>query len=252
MSTLVSILDLLAGGPGSGCHGPNCGRPITSKRYAQMVSKLKTIGVRIKRGTNPWDVVKTYDAWFRGAKARASAKKEALRIARKAKARIQRAIQKGKLKKIGKSTPGIVKTKGKEHIDVQPVPKSSVKKQFMMDDGTKMTVIKSSKEYESKGKSMDWLRKPDLYRGQYLQVLSKETYNDKNEKNAFFDHNETPDKARSIEIHRQLGDNKHVTVIQRDIGQYGSIINHREVTFNNIGRAAGFLNKRYGITFKFK
>lgn len=255
MMTLTQITSIFSGGPGSGCHGPNCGRPITAKNYQRMVQKLKNIGVRVKRGTSPWDVVKTYDAWFRGAKTRATVKKEAQRIAKKAKLKIQRAIQKGKLPKIGKTTPGIVKTKGREHIDVQPTPKSQVKKQYTMDDGTKMTVIKTQKEYETRPENENWLRKPDLYKGRYIldkPLFQKTTLGDKNEKNSWFIHNEAPGKSRSIEIHRQLGDSKHVTITQRELGQYDAIANHREVTFNNIGRAAGWLNKKYGITFKLK
>jgi GNAT superfamily N-acetyltransferase len=37
---LSSVLEINAGGPGSGCHGENCGRPSTANSYASGVAKV--------------------------------------------------------------------------------------------------------------------------------------------------------------------------------------------------------------------
>lgn len=250
---LVATLSLLAGGPGSGCQGPNCGRPITSKGYKGMVRKLERIGVHIKRGTSPWDVVKTYDAWFRGAKVRERIKREAQRGVKRAKAHIARAISKGKLAKIGKKTPGIVKTKGKEHIDVKPVWKGNIKQQYVAQAGHLVTELHAPKQYEKSGRT--WLLKASPYKGQFLSdhagAFNQNTIGDSKEKNSFWIHQAAPDKGVSVEVHRNLGSLK-VNVIERRLGEYGAIIDHKEVSFKNVGRAMGFMNKRYGITFKIK
>lgn len=251
MATLTQLVSLLqAGGPGSGCRGPKCGRPITSKGFRQMKKKLQRIGFRIKKGTSAWDIVKTYDAWQRSGKAREKLAKETKRATERARHRIRRAIEKGRLPKIPKQAPGLTRKGGKEFIDVQDPWKGRVKKQYTSGEGYQITELKTPKQYEKRGTT--WINKPSLYKGQFLvDVAEHKTYNDPKERNHFFIHQETPEKGVSVEVHRNFG-RLGVNVIERKLGQYGAIENHREVSFKNIGRAMGFLNKRYGITFKLK
>jgi hypothetical protein len=241
VTTLLNLIELQAGGPGSGCRGANCGRPISGKTYKWMVAKLRQSGLEIKRGTSPWDVVRTFDAWKRGVGAREQAHKDAQRMAKRARGRLRKAIAKGKLPKIGKAP---------SKIDVQPVWKGRVKNQFVAQQGHLVTELKTPKQYE-KGKGT-WVNKPSAYKGQFLVDLQEHrTYNDPKERNSFFIHQEAPDKGVSVEVHRNLG-NLSVNVIERRLGQYGAIVDHREVSFKNVGRASGFLNRRYGLTFKIK
>lgn len=233
------IQDMNAGGPGSGCRGANCGRPISGKTYQWMVSKLRESGLRIRRGISPWDVVRTFDAWKRGEKTRQLGKKIQDKITKRAKGRIQKAIQKGRLPKIGK---------GIDKIDVKPVWKGRVKKEFTSSQGHKITEIKTPQQYEkNKG---TWVLKPSSYKGQFLvDIAEHKTYNDPKERNHFFIHMASPENGVSVEVHRNLG-KLNVNVIERRLGAYGAIVSHREVSFKNVGRAMGFMNKRYGITFK--
>jgi hypothetical protein len=257
MATLLQFIELSkyllsspigwihAGGPGSGCNpaAGHCGRPITQKTYNMMVRKMRQTGLKIKRGMSPWDVVKTYDAWKRGAGARLAIKQGVAKSMKKAKGRIAKAIKQGKAGSRIKAQPNI-------SINVQPVWKGRVKNQFVAQQGHLVTELKSPKQYEkNKG---TWVNKPSPYKGQFLVDLAEHrTYNDPKERNTFFIHQAAPDKGVSVEVHRNLG-NLSVNVIERKLGEYGAIIDHREVSFRNIGRASGFLNKRYGLTFKLK
>jgi hypothetical protein len=113
-----------------------------------------------------------------------------------------------------------------------------------------VTELKEPKQYEKSGKS--WLGKSDKFKGQYhpdLPLFQRSTLDNPKEKNSWFIHQDSPDQARSIEVHRNMGDLKTL-VIERTLGQHDAIIQHRQVEFKNMGRASGFLSKRYGITFK--
>ena len=197
---LVTTLSLLAGGPGSGCQGPNCGRPTHGKKLKQ---------------------------------------------------RIERRLKKMGVKRIGKRVPGLVRRHGKLVIPLKEPWKGKIKNQYTAQVGHKVTEIRSPKQYEKSGKS--WLLKASPYKGQFLAdhagAFNQNTIGDPKEKNSFWIHQAAPDKGVSVEVHRNLGSLK-VNVIERRLGEYGAIIDHREVSFKNVGRAHGFLSKRYGITYK--
>lgn len=241
---LVALTELFFGGPGSGCNpsAGKCGRPKV-RNSADVIQHRQRLKQELQQ--------------VRSRLAKKRGETGYVRKKQRAALKIVREGLKSQLRYYGRKDrllPGM-KRVGKLHtIPVQPVPKSKTLKKYTASNGAAVTIIKQAKEYESKGNT-DWLRKPDLYKGQYLvdrafgESLNRPTYNDNKEKNTFFIHNESPDKARSVEVHRNLGE-KSVTVVQRNLGQYGAIIDHKEVTFNNIGRASGFLSKRYGISFK--
>jgi len=247
MSTLVQFIELLvAGGPGSGCNpaAGKCGRP-KIRQAADVIQHRQQLKKEL-------DQVRREIKRTKRGKGKMYVKKE-----RRERLKILREGLRSELRYYGRRDrllPGM-KRVGKLHtIPVEDVAKSRIKKQSVSPEGYKITELTSPKEYEKRGG--DWLRKPDLYKGQYLvdrfpggESINRTTYDNPKERNTFFIHNETPDKARSVEVHRNLGD-KTVTVIQRNLGQYGSIVDHREVMFKNIGRASGFLMKRYGISFK--
>jgi hypothetical protein len=230
--------DIEGGGAGSGCHGPHCGRPKT-RNSAEVLMHRAGIKKELEEVNRRLSIQRGQKGYVR-KKQRAGLKlvKQGLKV---------------QLRYYGKKDrllPGMKRIGRLHTIPVQPVPKGQVKKQWVSQEGYKVTEIKSPKQYEAKGGSKDWLRKPDLYKGRYVvDVAEHRTIDDQNERNKFFIHTEGDDRSRSIEVHRNFGD-KHVTVIQRDLGQYDSIANHKEVTFKNIGTAMGFMNKRYGITFK--
>ncbi len=194
--------DLKAGGPGSGCQGPNCGRP--------------SHGGKLKQ-------------------------------------RIERRLKKMGVKRIGKRTPGLIRRHGKLTIPLKDPWAGRVKKQYTAQEGHKITELRTPKQYEKSGKS--WLQKKSPYKGQFLSdshgAFNQTTIGDPKEKNSFWIHQESPDKGVSVEVHRNLGSLK-VNVIERKLGEYGAIIDHREVSFRNVGRAMGFMNKRYGITYRLK
>jgi hypothetical protein len=237
---LQNIIALFAGGPGSGCNPSvgQCGRPKV-RNSAEVIQHRAQLKKELDKVRADLKVKRGQPGYLRKAQRRdAKILREGLRTQLRYYGRRDRLL------------PGM-KRVGKLHtIPVQPVPKSQVKKQYTTNSGAKVTIIKQSKEYQSQGKSTDWLRKPDLYKGKYLvdSGLNKQTFDNPKEKNTFFIHNESPDRARSVEVHRELGQ-KTVTVIQRNLGQYGAIMDHKEVTFSNIGRASGFLMKRYGVSF---
>jgi len=238
---VVDCMDLYFGGPGSGCRGNNCGRPIGAKQFQQMRQKLKRTGITIPRNASPWDVVRTHDAWFRGQKERDRQAKLAKKLNERARGRLKKAIAKGKMPKIGK---------GVQNINVQPVWKGRVKQQFTTPQGHQVTTLKTPGQYQKRGDT--WVNKPSAYKGQFLVDLAEHrTYNDPKERNSFFIHQAAPDKGVSVEVHRNLG-SLSVNVIERKLGEYGAIVDHREVSFKNVGRAMGFLNRRYGLTFKIK
>jgi hypothetical protein len=243
MSTLLQLISLEAGGPGSGCRGSNCGRPIGAKQFQQMRQKLKRTGIDIPRKASPWDVVRTYDAWFRGQKERDRQAKLAQRMNQKARGRLSKALAKGKIGKRIQAKPNV-------SIAVKPVWKGRVKQQFTTPQGHQVTTLKTPGQYQKRGDT--WVNKPSAYKGQFLVDLAEHrTYNDPKERNSFFIHQEAPDKGVSVEVHRNLG-SLSVNVIERKLGEYGAIVDHREVSFKNVGRAMGFLNRRYGLTFKIK
>jgi hypothetical protein len=252
---LAQSISLYGGGPGSGCNpaAGKCGRPITSKMYREMRKYLRTRGIKIPRGVGGFDIVKAYDAHRRAASLRKATKTIQQALTQKHKARVKQAMKEGKFgKKIGTTTPGITKSGGKLHIDVQPVWKGSVKTQYTTTGGHQVTELKTPKLYQKSGKS--WVGKPSQFKGQFLKDLplfQRSTYSNATEKNSWWIHQATPDKAVSLEVHRNLGE-KRVNVIERTLGQHNAIIQHREVTFKNVGRAMGFMNRRYGITFKIK
>jgi hypothetical protein len=247
---LLATISIYAGGPGSGCHGTNCGRPISAKTYRWMRKQLKESGIKIPRNASPWDVVKTFDAHNKAKALRNATKLITKTLTQKHKSRLAKAMQKGKFgKKIGTTTPGIVKKAGKEHIDVKPAWKGVVKTQYTTTQGHQVTELKTPKQYEKRG-NQDWVRKPDRYKGKYLvDVAEQKQYDDPKVRTKFFIHMESPDKGRSLEILRNLGEKK-VTVIQRDVDSQFTIVNHKQVEFKNIGRASGWMNKKYGITFR--
>lgn len=239
---IATTISIYAGGPGSGCQGANCGRPITGKSFKMMRRRLKQQGLKLKKNLSPWDIVKTFDTWKRSEKLRQQAKKTQQKQEQKAKGKLAKAEKKGKLgQKISKKEP---------RIDLQPVWKGNVKHQYTSAQGHQITELNSPRQYEkNKG---TWVLKPSPYKGQFLVDLAEQkTHNDPKERNSFFIHQEAPDKGVSVEVHRNFG-KLAVNVIERKLGQYGAIESHREVSFKNVGRAAGFLNKRYGITFKLK
>lgn len=235
MATILVLTELYAGGPGSGCQGPNCGRPATGReeRRAGLKKELEQTRLRLKIKRGQPGYVKKHN-------------RENLKV-------VKKGLQvKLRYDRKEKKAPGLVRRGGKLAIPVKPVWKGSVKKQFTTPEGHKITILKQPKEYEKSG--MTWINKPSSFKGQFHtdkgDFIQRSMENPK-ERNSFWIHQASPDKGVSIELHRNMGELR-VKVIERELGQYDAIVKHRQVEFNNIGRASGFLNQRYGITFKLR
>ncbi len=232
MITLVGMVNLYGGGAGSGCHGPNCGRPLTNKQLNNMVSTLRKQGLLRRRGITTGQVIKTYQAWE-------NAKPERDRIKKEQQQAVQRARQ-----KIAKQPKPNYQTLG--NINVQPVSKGKVKIQMNVGNGTSLTILKPKGQYEKTNAS--WLKKESPYKNMFTRILAMDQYDDNKTKNSIWVYRDAK-KGVALQVSRKLGE-KAVLVKEIDTENFDDITRTREARFNNIGRASGFLNKRYGVTFK--
>lgn len=192
---------LYSGGPNSGCHGPNCGRPLgmTGRQRARVQRLLKAIP--------------------------SMSRKTAI--------------------------PGVKRWKGRETIKLQPVRKSKVKQQFTSSQGHQMTVIKPSKQYQKSGRT--WIYKKSPLKGQFKTEFEFKDDLKRNIKTGFATAR-VGNRAVTVQVHRNFGEKK-ATVVEFDLRSTDvkdAIARSRSVTFSNLGRAMGWLNRRYGIRLKHK
>jgi hypothetical protein len=232
-----------AGGPGSGCRGSSCGRPIGKKTLIRIRKILRQQGFKLGPYATTKKVLETYETWKKTAGVRQGLAKDIADRMQKAKENVKRAVDQGKVGDRIKPQPHIT-------IDVKPVWKGRVKRTFVNPQGHQVVEIKEPKRYgKQKG---TWVNKPNRYKGQFSVDTYKDhkTYNDPNERNSFYIHQATPDKAVSVEVHKNLG-KQAVNIIERTLGDgYNpdAIVDHREVTVKNMTKATAFMNRRYGIT----
>ncbi len=263
MITLVDIIQLYSGGPGSGCHGPNCGRPRTAAERAAFLHKQfrglkkqereenikKWVGEQIqKHGQVPTKAVQN---WWRSEYFRQQGLKYPVQVKQPDLTKKQQKWLEKHAPKVGKALPpGITKYKGVERLHIAPVSKRQVKQQQTLADGTKLTVIKPPGQKEKTGQT--WLIRESPYKGQFRQNFDVPAHAAfrANAKVAFFTARDyQKDRAVAVQVLRNFGE-KAVSVTEIDLQQYDAMARSRQATFNNIGRAYGFLSKRYGIRFR--
>jgi hypothetical protein len=122
-------------------------------------------------------------------------------------------------------------------------------KQFSTAEGHNITIIKPPQQYDKTMQS--WLKKPSDQKGQFNKLMEESAFNDNKEKTAFFAAPVGLDRNTVVQVVRNLGVLR-TTVKEIDLVGGNHIARTRIATFNNMGQASGFLNRRYGITFKFK
>lgn len=229
---LLTAVSLYGGGPGSGCHGPNCGRPLTQGQFNKMVGLLRQQGLLRRRGITTGQVISTYNAWL-------NSKEERDRLAKENK-------QAGQ--KVSKTLKTIPKTKIilPNKIDVQPPAKRNVKTQFKTNNGTLMTVIKPKGQYEKTNKS--WLAKPSPFKGQFQRLAAMDHLGDNKTKNSTWLYRGQT-RGQMLTVTRNFT-SKTVYVKETDTRDFDFITRTRIAQFRNIGQASGFMNRRYGITFR--
>lgn len=260
MISLAQIFELYSGGPGSGCHGPNCGRPTKGWSEMSPAERMQQIGkdkeARKRQDANAirnkWvaDQILKHGqqdsrrarAWWRKEYNRQQAlttpKKYGMpKLNKKKKAWLQKNAP-----KIGKNAPSSIKP--------QPVSARRVKQQFTTNSGAKVTILKPPGQKEKTGTT--WLIRESPYKGQFNQLFDIPSYFKPGTNVAFFMAKDPErERAVAVQVHRDFGQ-KSTSVTEIDLEQYDAMARSRQATFSNMGKASGFLMKRYGISFKFK
>lgn len=264
MITLVQIAGLWGGGEGSGCHGPNCGRPLSPKEQAEFLHKQfvglkrqesnqerkKWVGEQIqKHGQVTTKAGKKW--WKKEAKRQAKLPTpDPARRLPKVTKKGQKWLQKNALQ-VKKGITGIQRYGGKETIKLQLPRKGQIKKQFVTADGTKLTIIKPPKQREKTGET--WLKRESPYKNKFVQhfdIPAGKMFQE-NAKVAFFMARDAEkERAVAVQVLRNFGE-KTTAVTEIDLLSFDAIARSRQATFSNMGKAAGFLAKRYGISLKF-
>lgn len=233
----MNLYQILAGGPGSGCHGPHCGRPVVgAKRLKSMRRVLRQQGFKMRRILTPHQVQDTYNAWKKGAAQR----KQNAFVQKKAGKAVKQGVK--NIPKVPKGLPaGLHQKNGVQFINVQPVRKGQVK----VKQGN-IIILKPKGQYEKTNKT--WLKKVSPFKGQFQRVFAMDQFGDPNTKNSFWVYRDAA-KGQAIQVSRDFG-KKSVAVKEIDTKDFDFITRTRIARFNNIGNASGFLAKRYGITFR--
>jgi hypothetical protein len=249
MITLSALVTLYSGGPGSGCNGPNCGRPASqnlkravARMNRQHLTSQQKGDIRVmKKGLTTAEVLKTYQLW----KDLKDTRKEEKQKDKQQKQKVRKQL--AKVPKISRRIPvGIVNKKGMHTIPVQPVSRGRVKTRMNIGNGTQLTILKPKAQYEKTNAT--WLQKASPYKGMFTRVIAMDQFDDNKTKNSIWMYRDA-NNGVMLQVSRQLGQ-KAVSVKEVDTKDFEFITRTREAQFNNIGRASGFLNKRYGVTFK--
>lgn len=260
LSRMVRLLDiawLWSGGAGSGCHGPNCGRPMSPREkaefYSKQFQKLKKqeiteagkqwIQQQIKK-TGQTNLKVTRRWWKKELKRQQSLKSPAPKVEIQIKKPVtkQKWLEKN-APKLGRGPAPFIKS--------EPVSRRQIQKQFTTSTGAKVMIIKPPGQKEKTGKS--WLMKVSPYKGSFVQNLEMKVHFDDKQRFALYSvRDAVKDRSVAVQIIRNFGE-KAVTVKEMDlVGVANFIARSREVRFNNMGQSYGFLNRRYGITLKLK
>lgn len=251
MATLLQLVEIYSGGPGSGCNPQvgKCGRsqkqvaygtprprPHTKEETEALKKELVDVRDRLKRKKGREGYVTKPD-------------KDRLKILREG---LKRSIQYGKRKE--KLAPGLRWRKKKLSLKepIKQVTKGKTIQKFHTKEGDQITIVKPPKMYQKSG--LTWMQKVSPFKGQFQKLLDNWNTMGKQERNVVFQAGKG-EHGQAVVISRNYGD-KRVFIREASLlsdrrsQAMDGIVRTREVAFNNFGRAMGWINKRYGITFR--
>jgi hypothetical protein len=227
---LATTIDIHAGGPGSGCVGPNCGRPSKGRanEVANLSREIKELKSRLKRGSG-------------------ATTKDRKRI------RMVIKIFQNHIRQLGRqeSRPSPSTPK----INPAPVRKSVIVQQHTLANGAKYTIVTGSKAGRPMG-SGNAAKNPNKVlsqahkeKGQFQATHTDITPTGQDARVSVYDTSKqgTEGAGSTVIVNRDFGKNR-VVVQEMSRGQYGHLdALLKQFKFKNFGQAAGMLNKRYGI-----
>jgi hypothetical protein len=244
----ISLSELKAGGPGSGCHGPNCGRPPLKEGDVVKIQKPVTVWNQ-KTGNN--------DKYPPGTKA----------IVLNVLPKIGTADQMLSIQVKKHHDPTyfttddvkLHKAAGPTTVETDPVPKSKIKQQFTSNDGAQVTIVKTQETRDYDPRTIkDLANQASRYKGQFDQIEKVDGAD--NQTTRIYDTSKVPSTAWGREgaptaaprpgvtlwVHRYPD---HVTVQEQSYLRWGTKAKGMiQWKYNNIGQAFGMLKKRYGIS----
>lgn len=244
---LLETVTIFAGGPGSGCHGPNCGRPREhfeeGDRVALNVEKKafdekKLFYRKFPVGTEV--IVQSSQPPF-------GMNPEMVTVKSRRMGEVTLPAHELTFLKTGKVTK----------VDVQPVPKRYIQQQMTLRNGAKYTVIRPEKEHERRG-PQDPTKKVSRFKNEFTKLQKIYGVSDKAGRNMKSWMTEATDGTRGVTLfvyrYSDLRGRPKEVIIQEhpwmgEHHRYGTPI---QFEYRNAGRAMGLLKARYGISFKLK
>ena len=271
---LVETIDVYAGGVGSGCHGPNCGRPISSGDT-----------VKLKKPVTLWNT-KTgdNDKFPAGQKAivvdvlpKIGTADQMVKVnivpptknhegeeqhVKMSDVEFEKSGLTHQVNPIGHTelpmytNPKFHPTGGDwKKLDIQPVPKGQVQLKYKTSDGANVTIVKAKDAPEHDPRTLKEIAStPNYYKGKFNLV---ETVNGADDNTTRVYDSSKPSLAHEKEgsgavvwVHRYPD---KVTVQEQSYTKW-STKKSGLITFEykNVGRAFGMLNRRYGIRIPIK
>jgi len=200
----ISFSELLAGGPGSGCHGPNCGRPkggienfptggahpkLEDQRWAAWLTRQQMLSPNIAHTKDgkvirEGDIVKIQKPFVLWNEKTGNNDKFQPGL----KAKVMHILP--KVGNVDQMLSLNVQKKGHEDdrvhmkiddvklhkstggtIEPQPVPKSQVKQSFLSNDGSRVTIVRTPETREYNPRTIkDLANQPSRYKGQFEKI----------------------------------------------------------------------------------
>jgi hypothetical protein len=254
---------LMAGGPGSGCHGPSCGRPKGSGDPHKIEPGDSAI---LAKPVKAWNM-KTWNrmTYPIGQSVNvqsiipAVGHNEAMAVVKVGKWGSEEHVKLSDLSLLKKGKDNLAK------IDVKPVPKSKIQQQTKVVTGPKPSMKKPAPSYTitnlkpAKEPDIGSKKGPHPLKGQFQKVVE-------NVKNAFDVNTRSTlmtaqPKTKSgkaegyafetnVWVHRHF-DSKTVTIQEVRAGQHGYTAGTmRQYSYKSLGPAAKFVKERYGVSLK--
>lgn len=221
------VFQLFAGGPGSGCHGPNCGRPATGKKDVADINKeIRQLRQKLQRGSG---------------------------TSTKERARIKQVIQvyQNHLRQLGRPAP-----EEPQPIQVAPAKKSQVVQKFTFGNGTTYTMVAPNKRGRPQGsgnKAKDYskiLNRQHTQKDKFSSTHEDVKPEGQNARVSVYDASKSKEgSGTTVIVNRDLG-GKRMVIQEFARGQFGHLESMQQFKFKNLGKGAGVLNKRYGIRQK--
>jgi len=228
---LKTTINLQAGGPGSGCTGPNCGRPAHFAETRGGKNEVSSINQEIK--------------FMKKMLKRKSGATTQQRKRYRALIKIYQAHLRGLGRQLTHQYPPV-------SISPKAVRKAEIVKQYNLANGAKYTFVTATKRGRPAGSgnaAKSSLKKAHDQKGTFsathedIKPLSYEG------RVSVYDANKPNGRGSTVIVNRDLDKNR---VVVQEFSRQGNTIdaNLQQFKFRNFGQAAGMLNKRYGIRQK--